>query len=416
MRFARVLCITLVLSAVSVSLARAEGFALSEWSARGVSMAGTMVGRANDASALAYNAAGITQLPGTHFMAGSALVAPLGTVVGDLPQGRHHTTTKPAVWPLPHAYVTHQLNDSAWLGLGVFSRFGLGNSYSGGWFGRYSVFDIGLQTVSAVPTLAYKVNDALSVSLGVEIMYSSMYMGNKIPTFTQAGLFDNDLQLKGQGWGFGAHLGLHWRPSDQWSVGLAYKSQVTLNLSGDADFKYEGANALTRNMHLPQARDSGVNSTLQLPDSLALGIAYTPLDNLSIEAGVTWTRWSTYNALNIYFDSGYASINDKEWRDGFGFNLGVEYKPLDWLTLRAGVSRETSVVNESYSDYMMPTNGRTTAAVGMGFAYNNWTLDLAYSHLWIDPVSYDNSRATMYPGHSENVVANVYMVSLGYSF
>ncbi|SCM74328.1 outer membrane protein transport protein [Desulfovibrio sp. 86] len=234
--------------------------------------------------------------------------------------------------------------------------------------------------------------------------------------------FDNDLQLEGSGWGVGAHLGMHMRFNDQWSMGLSYKSQVTLNLYGDVDFSYEGDSLLTRAGTLPVARDRSANATLQLPDSIAWGLSYKPLENLSFEVGTVFTRWSTYNALNINMGNDYSSVNNKEWRDGWNFNGSVEYKPLDWWSLRAGVAYETPVVNENYSDYMMPTNGRTVMSLGTGVTWNNWTVDLAYAHLWIYPVDYDTTSSSgirsmgIKGGHSENVQANIYMFSVGYTF
>ena len=166
MRVLRVSCLLLALLAGTASTVLAEGFALNEWSARGVSLAGGMVGRADDVSALAYNAAGITQLPGAHVMGGLAFIAPLGTIGTEHATGMQYTTTKPSVWLAPHGYASYQLNDNVWLGMGVFSRFGLGNSYSGNWTGRYNLYDVGVQTISFVPTLAYKINDIFSVSVG----------------------------------------------------------------------------------------------------------------------------------------------------------------------------------------------------------------------------------------------------------
>lgn len=424
MKVLRVPCLVLALLVCCALQLRAEGFALNEWSARGVSLAGGLVGRADDVSALAYNAAGITRLPGVRLMGGMAFIAPLGSIEADTPRGVHSTTAKPSVWPAPHGYASYQLNDSLWLGLGVFSRFGLGNSYAGAWIGRYNIYDVGVQTVSAVPTLAWKINEALSVSVGVEALYAGMYMGNKIPTRGPGGLFDNDLQVQGTGWGLGAHAGLHMRFNEQWSAGLSYKSQITLNLNGDADFAYQGDNPLAGPGRIPQARDCSVQTTMQLPDSLALGIAYKPLDNLSLEVGTVWTRWSTYNALNIYFDSGYAAISNKEWRDGWNFNASVEYKPLDWLSLRAGASYETPVVNEDHADYIIPTNGRTMLSLGTGFAWDNFTVDLAYAHIRVNPVQYDVTDAAgirggpagISGGRSENVAANTYMFSVSYAF
>lgn len=59
-----------LLCACQMTVAKAEGFSLTQWSARGLALAGGMVGRADDPSAIAYNAAGITRLPGTHVMVG----------------------------------------------------------------------------------------------------------------------------------------------------------------------------------------------------------------------------------------------------------------------------------------------------------------------------------------------------------
>ena len=426
MKVFRALCFALALVVCCAPVARGEGFALNEWSARGVSLAGGLVGRADDVSTIAYNAAGITQLPGTHFMGGFALISPSGSITTESGGRETNTFTKPALWNAPHAYASHQLSDNAWIGLGVFSRFGLGNSFAGDWVGRRNVYDIGIQTLSFVPTLALKLNDTVSVSVGVEAMNAHMYMGNKVPTRNGSQVFENDMQLEGYGWGYGAHFGLHMRLNDQWSVGLSYKSQMTLNINGDVEFAYQGNNAYTSppfNQHLPQARNCGANTVLQLPDSAALGIAYKPLDNLSFELGTVWTRWSTYNALNIYMDNGYNSINNKEWRDGWNFNASVEYKPLDWWTLRAGFSYETPVVNERHADFMVPTNGRQTLSVGTGFNWNNWNLDLAYAHLWINSLDYGNTDASginarngISSGHSKDVSANIYMLSLSYSF
>lgn len=419
----RAACLALVLVSCCTPPAWGEGFALNEWSARGVALANGLVGRADDVSTLAYNAAGITRLPGTHVMGGLAFIAPSGSVETRRADGTRSTAAKPNTWTAPHAYISHQLNDTVWLGMGVFSRFGLGNSYSGNWPGRYNMYDVGVQTISFVPTLALKLNEMFSVSAGLDIMHGHMYLGTKIPTVAAGTFrrFDNDMQLEGDGWGVGAHLGLHMRLNEQWSVGLSYKSQVTMHLTGDVKFDWHGDNLARRQAHLPEARDCDAEATLQLPDSLALGVAFKPLDNLSFEAGATWTRWSTYNALNIYMED-YDAINNKEWRDGWNFNASVEYKPLDWWALRAGFFYETPVVNEEYADFIVPTNGRKTLSLGMGFTWNNWALDLAYAHVWVNSTDYGSTGASgirnngITGGRSRNVSADICMFSLSYAF
>lgn len=421
------LWVALVLGVASSAMA--EGFALTEWSARGLGLASGMVGRADDVSAIAYNAAGITQLPGVQVMGGMGLIAPMGTLSLDTTHGKQETTTKPAVWAAPHAYASWQLNDSLWLGLGVFSRFGLGNSYDQYWTGRYNLYSVNLQTVSAVPTLAWKINDMFSVSAGLEIMNLNLTTEQKVPGILTPPLvsspihnpaYDHDAEVQGSGWGVGGHFGVHARLNDQWSVGLAYKTQVTANVYGEA--KFDGPLAGAKR----ELRDCDAHGTVQLPDSLALGVAYKPLDNLSFEVGAVWTRWSTYNSLNIYMDNGNQSISHKNWQDGWNFNASVEYKPLDWWSLRAGFWYETPVINEDHSDFMVPSNGRTALTLGTGVEWNDFTIDFAYCHMWINPTNYDDTDASgirtpglasgITGGNSKDTVANIYMLSFGYKF
>ena len=72
---------------------------------------------------------------------------------------------------------------------------------------------------------------------------------------------------------------------------------------------------------------------------------------------------------------------------------------------------------------MIPTNGRKTLSVGTGFNWNNWTVDLAYAHLWINSLDYGGTDAKgispevgITGGNSKDVSANIYMLSVGYTF
>ena len=420
----------LLLLLLCASTAQAEGFYLMDWSARGMGLAGGMVGRANDASAIAYNAAGITQLPGTTFLVGGATVTPQCSVEGTFRDGSTHTTSLTnSTWLMGHGYASHQLNDNVWLGFGMFSRFGTGVTFASNWFGRYSMYDVGMQTLSMVPTVAYKFNDNFSMSLGVDIMYTSLYLGQRAALLSPYGnLGDADMRIDASGVGVGAHVGLHYKFNEQWAVGLAYKSQIKMHVTGNSDLTpwdtaqtgHPAFNPVFGQYH--KQMDAGVSGTVMLPDNLALGVTWKPLPNLSFEVGTIYTRWSSYNALNMYFDSGAESINDKDFRDGWNFNVSVEYSPLDWLTLRAGYIYETPVVNKNYADFIVPNNGRDVLSLGMGFKYENWTLDIAWQHLWNHPLTYGSSRtagiasAGITGARIQNPQSDAFGLSVGYTF
>lgn len=79
MKVSRVTCLVLGLLLGCAHQVGAEGFALNEWSARGVSLAGGLMGRPDAVSALACNAARIPRLPGVRLMGGPSFIALLGS-------------------------------------------------------------------------------------------------------------------------------------------------------------------------------------------------------------------------------------------------------------------------------------------------------------------------------------------------
>lgn len=417
-----------ILCACQAATAKAEGFALTQWSARGMALAGGMVGRADDPSALAYNAAGITRLSGTRVMGGLAVVDPDGVIDLNEVDGVHESISGSLrSVAAPYAYISRQINDRYWFGLGMFSRFGLDNKFHDEWSGRYDLTDIKLQTFSIVPTLAVKASDALSFSAGVEIMYAGLTMGQQIPVLQTGGRKDDiKMSVDGSSFGVGAHFGVHLRLSDKLSLGLAYKTPVALDVSGSADFSRSDSNLLAEQGQVPHAIDTGARAKLHLPDSFSMGLTYRPLDNLSLEVGGVYTRWSAYDSLDIVFDTDFRSVSKKEWRNGWNINASVEYEPKDWLALRAGVWYETPVVNEANADFMVLSHGRTGVSLGTGLQWENWRVDVGYARIWMRSLDYSRSSGHSFrpssavgdvvDGRSRDLSSNIYSASVSYSF
>ena len=202
---------------------------------RGNALGGAMVGRADDPSAIAFNPAGITQIPGSAFMTGLGFLLPRGTAVA--------TGTAMSVdqndrtFILPNMYYTKQMNEKLWLGVGVMTRFGLGTEFPHDWFGRYNSYRAMLESVSINPNIAWKVNDSLSLSLGVEALWFEADLRKKIDSTGGAApnpATDIDFRLKGDDIAFGWNMGLHYRMDETTRIGLHYRSRVKLALSGTA--------------------------------------------------------------------------------------------------------------------------------------------------------------------------------------
>ncbi|MBQ4076662.1 MAG: outer membrane protein transport protein [Mailhella sp.] len=432
------------LVAGAVSPASAEGFAISTLSARGGSFGGGpasgMVGRADDASAVAYNPAGLTQVQGTQIMGGLAAVA----LNLDLETDATWCSNSHQVWPIPHFYVSHQLNDKFWAGVGMFTRWGLGHSYPDNWASRAidknkgtsvpgtplqytnGLKSITLLTSTINPTVAYKLNDVWSVAAGVSYTWGYLSLNNHldygVPGMGSMGGADIRIHSE-NGRSFGYNLALHAKFNEQWSAGLTYRSHERMKFNGSARVRGdETGKMLAAAGGLFNSRGK---ATIVLPDIISLGVAYKPTDRLSFEADVAYTVWSRWRSLNVdLFGSNPTGApangihQQKCWRDTWAFSISGEYWMYDWLALRAGFLYETSPLNGSYyHDYLIPTNGRLQASVGFGLKYEDWTLDFAYIHMHEREVDLKaGGEAGTFNGKFGNGYDHTFALTLGYKF
>ncbi|MEN6487075.1 MAG: OmpP1/FadL family transporter [Syntrophobacteraceae bacterium] len=382
--------------------AEGAGFALYEGSARGNALGGAVVGRADDPSAVYYNPAGITQLPGLQILAGATAIMPSTTVVRD--DGTYHAQGH--VWVPPHFYATYQFSDKLWFGLGAFSPYGLGVEFDSNWPGRANNIKTIITSVNMNPTIAWKMTDQLSVALGLDIMYFNLDMKKTVLAYP----LRVDTELKGDSVGYGGNIALHYRPTDWLSAGVSYRSQVTQNLKGDAKF----------NPNFAVFTDSSVNGSITLPDEICFGVAVKPAPQWSVEAGFIWTRWSTYKDLTMEFGNALGTVSSpKNWHDTMRYNLGVEYKATDWLDLRAGYVFDEEPIPDSTADYIVPADDRHNFSVGPGFHFGPWNVDISYTYIYITDRDASTSLAPGVAGtHSRFVNGDAHLVgaSVGYKF
>ena len=201
------------------------------------------------------------------------------------------------------------------------------------------------------------------------------------------------------------------QPIISYNFGAQNRSRVKQAVRGHLEF--ENKNPLP-GVHLP---NSDLHGNLNLPDTISFGVMWKPMETLSFEAGTVYTVWSNYRSLNIHVDDYGTAYSPKNWRDTWGFNVSAEYKALDWLTLRGGYVFETSPMKDSTCDYMTPSNGRHRITAGVGFNWDQWTVDLAYGYLIIKELSYDKSTADgVLKGRSHNGSSHIAAVSVGYKF
>ena len=134
--------------------------------------------RAQDASTLFKNPAGMSLLEGSQFQGGLQLT--YGSVeFSRTPTPVRSWATTTAATPSARCrpaslFFTHPLSDRFAVGFGAFSYFGLAEEFDDNWVGRYYVQKGVLLGMSLMPAVSFKATDWLSVGAGLNAMYGYM--------------------------------------------------------------------------------------------------------------------------------------------------------------------------------------------------------------------------------------------------
>lgn len=379
----------------------ASGFALVEQSVPnlGNAASGGAAG-IDDASTIFFNPAGLTRLEGNSFVNAGYLILPTtkfrnqgSTVVTGAPLlGGDGGDAGPTLF-VPNFYGAWSLSDRVKVGIGVNPPFGLATEYNGDWVGRYQAIDSELITININPTVAARLTDNFSVGVGLNVQYASAELSNAIDfgliggalLGTQPQQLDGFSEVEGDDWSLGYNAGVLYEPTERTRIGLAYRSAITHTLRGDADFTVPAAAApLTAG---GQFTDTDASAELKLPDSLSFSVYQELTPQWSIVGDITWTNWSRFQELRIEFDNPEQEdeVQPQNWEDIVRIGLGINYKPNDVWTLRAGAAYDPSPIDDQFVTPRIPDSDRFWVSLGAGYRpSDNISLDVVYAHLFFD--------------------------------
>jgi long-chain fatty acid transport protein len=394
---------------------RGAGFALYEMSARGNALGGTLVGITGDASAAYFNPANMTANAGVQMMAGASFIGPKTDVKTTVPTpmgpAQLSSESKTRWWTPPHAYATMQASEKAWIGLAIYSPFGLGSEFNSEWPGRYNSYSAIIETVDVNPSVAYKVDEKLSVAVGLQIMTFDLELKRKLPNAVVPGGPDMDFELKGDSVGYGGNAAISYQVSEKLGLGLVYRSEVDQTVEGDANLTVMG-----HKMGTPGEGD------LTLPAATTFGANYK-VDKLTLGLAVTYTEWSSYDELRIKFDDPTMlgrseSVSEKDWNNVWRYAAGAEYALNANFDLRCSYVYDEDPIPNKTADYLVPSNDRHLVGAGVGWHRNRTTVDLGYTYLMI--TDRDDVPARMadgvFPSSFEDGYAHIVAASVSTRF
>jgi long-chain fatty acid transport protein len=374
-----------------VSSVQAGGFMLYEQSVAGTgrAYAGAGVHRDDDLSAAWYNPAGMTLLDGTQIQFGGTIVFTTMDLHASPMMGGRDNGRKKFV-PVPNMYLTHKVNDSWWLGLSLNVPYGMAQEYARGRMMNNWGVNSEMKVFDLSPSIAYKVNDKLSVGGGFSIQYAKSWVESA--EYQAKGPYQGKLaygRLVADSWSAGVNLGVMWTPVETLRLGIGWRSEVRHDADGTYRFGIGNLGDSSPTAYSIHAKGS---ATVRAPQNITLSAVWDVTPKWDLAATIRWYQWSSFDKLIIKNDSkqlammgASTKVMDNDWKNSWFFSIGTDYRINDEWTVRAGFAYEDSPVVNEKRTALIPDADRIWISLGATWKMNK-QLRTDFGFTWIHGV------------------------------
>ncbi len=329
---------------------------IQDQSTRAMGRIDAFVAGADDASSVYYNPAGLMRLSAPQFI-GNLYFA--HTTAYSSGPGFDETSDN-RTYVLPTFFFGTPVGgaENVAAGIGVYAPFGLGARWGDNTNNATSVSLAEIKLISVNPTIAFALGERLSVGAGVDYFQSTATR-----RWRPAPQGEIDIEGEGNGWGY--NLGLQWDLRDDVTVGLTYRSQVDVHYEGDID---DDINFLS----------GSADTKIKYPANATLAVEWRPTSKLRLEVAAEWSDWSINDQSVIYHNLPFPVIVQRQdWEDSWVLMFGAEYDLNEKWTVRGGYGYNETPVPASTADPSLPVGDGHALAVGCSYRFReNATLDL----------------------------------------
>ncbi len=378
--------VIILIMVVAPMAAYGAAFRILDQSASATGQGTAFSAQADDASAVYFNPAGMTQLRGVQFSIGTLLLGANTTfhsANGTKTEGDFGGIIST---PLPsHLFITAHLGDLGselfrnWtIGLGLTSPFGISVEYPDSSTLTFLTKKVSLPLLDIKPTVGLKVNDYISIGGGLDIYTFASFLGEGQAEFQQVAAPGNpfglpvgtQLEANGTDTALGYNVSLLWTPlrndngKPMMNLGFVYRSRADLKLEGQ--FRANGALV------------ADASTIIELPQVFTAALAVWPMRDefreWKVEVDVDYEDWSDFENLNLNLSTGATVPFLRNYGDAFVIMVGTEHKWLQptWLSnwevaARAGYVYSESPIPSTTFEPTVPDSAYHAPSVGLGF-------------------------------------------------
>jgi len=394
------------LLALSCAPASGLGIAILNQDPTAYSRGNAFTATADNPSAIFYNPAGITQLPGGNVQFGLYGVTFDSNVK---PVGGGNFDTPNKLQSVPQFYATYVIPETRFsLGVGVYSPFGLGTEYPDNTPFRSLATYAKLIYITFNPVVAYKVTNTFSVAAGPTINYANadFRRGILVP--------GDEFRFGGDGYACGFALGAMWQPAQQHSFGLTYRSATKMDLYGNVDITSQ------TQFLFPSSRERAT-AHIDFPQQIIGGYSFRPTPQWNLEADVNWTDWSQDRNLTVREASGTNVLDMFGWHSEFTVSTGATYSFHNGLALSGGFFFCPGATPDANYTPSVPDTNLYCFTAGAEYHFNqHWRASLAYGFAYGQNHTVVNSAPTSPAGQTADgkyrFNGSGVSLAVGYSF
>ncbi len=169
----------------------------------------------------------------------------------------------------------------------------------------------------------------ISVGVGVQIQYAKADLSHCVTAPCPIGA--PLAELSGHDWGYGFTAGVTVTPTPTTTIGIGYRSGINQKIDGTLSISGVGSAA--------------ASTTINLPDTVSIGLRQRLTSQWTGLATVEWTNWSRIGTSAVAAGP-FSTTIPFQYQDGWLFSVGAEYMWNEQLTLRGGVGFEKSPITD----------------------------------------------------------------------
>ena len=335
-------------------------------SARGVGMGGAFTAVADDPSALHFNPGGAAWADEAIVLGAELVYAPRSYVPIDARGDRGASEDAKPFAPVPVMGVLIRPDDAdgvpsrLTLGVGLWNTYGGSLEYERGPEGVSAVNATTDLVIELVTGVGYEVSDRLAIGAAVRLGIGIFHV--------DATAHPSDTDLSANGLGVGVSFGALFRPVDSVSIGVAWRSPLTIQTKGSGT------------LDLGEPTEVDTEHEQPWPQAASLGLAVRVASPLRLSAQVDWTGWSRWEVIKIYFPA-MRDLDQNlplDWSDNVSARLGAEYRAGPGLVVRAGGYFDSNAVPDRTIERIYLDGQKFGLSAGSSIGLGkSWRIDLA---------------------------------------